>query len=178
MWWKCTQVFWVEQTLDRSLGLGVKWRIFFNSFGGERVTCLHMCCRKLQCEEQITTSHSCIQHPTVPHPGPATEKVSRAAFKSRPYTLGPSFQDWIIFWTSYTYKLCTRKTCISKEHFGEKQLGYIAHIQRHREVYIGFLRLIYFAERNLKVFGIGGFLWTNIKPPDLLRKVQPSFDMP
>lgn len=70
-----------------------------------------------------------------------------------------------------------KKTCLSREHFGEKQLGYITHIQRHREIYIGFLHLIYFAERNFKVFGIGGFLWTNIKPPDLLRKVQPSFDM-
>jgi hypothetical protein len=54
--------------------------------------------------------------------------------------------------------LCPRKVCTSKGHFGEKQLGFIIHTQMYKEISIGFSYIIYFAERNLKVFGTEGFL--------------------
>ena len=124
----------------------------------------------------MITSHSYIHIP-----GPC-QGQSQGSWQSSPSRAAPRLLIIFsrlnhIFIITYVYAM-HKKRHISQEHFGEKQLGYIPYIQRHRAVHIGFLCLIYFAGRNLKVFGIGGFLWTNFKPPGLLRKVQPSFDMP
>ena len=124
----------------------------------------------------MITSHSCIHIPGLcqgQSQGSWQSSPSRAAL--RLLIIFSRLNH--IFIITYVYAM-HKKRHISQEHFGEKQLGYIPYIQRHRGVHIGFLCLIYFAGRNLKVFGIGGFLWTNFKPPGLLRKVQPSFDMP
>lgn len=97
-------------------------------------------------------------HPTLGRQG----KTSRATFTSSPILLFQLSKIESYFETIQIYAMHThtpRKIkSLSKEHFGEKQPGYITNIQTHREIYIGFMHLIYFAERNLKVFGIGGFL--------------------
>lgn len=85
-----------------------------------------------------------------PCPRPTSGKVNRVAFNSSPHPRGPYFQDWFRFDISHMYMQCPRKTLISKECFGEKQLGSTPHIQRHREIYTGFFAFNLFCRKKFK----------------------------
>lgn len=155
-----------------------KWRMFFFIYLGERE---YMLIRVLQktlvwrINYHITFMHSAPPSPALGQPqGRWTESPSTAA----PTPVGHISK----IGSDLIYHICIcnaqEKHLFPKNALERNNLALPLTYRGTERFILAFLHLIYFAERNLKVFRIGGFLWTNIKPPDLLRKVQPSFDMP
>lgn len=87
---------------------------------GERKWRAYLCAAEnFSVENQLLHSIRAFIIPQGPTLG---QPQGRWAELSSPHTVVPSSEDRITFWTSYKYILCTRKTCISKEHLERNNL--------------------------------------------------------